>query len=275
MRQESEVLRVDKVDKYFGKHAAVSALSFSVEAGQVVGLLGPNGSGKTTTLHMLVGLLEPSAGSIAIDGGSPQDLDVRRRIGIVPDDLPLPAALTGVEFLDLHEQLRGRVDARLRDELLELFSLSRHLHRPVGEYSHGMKRKIQMVAGVSHRPTLLILDEPHRGLDPESSVILRELLSSLSSEGTAILVATHDLTRAGRETDKVVIISNGERLIFDTPDEVCRQSHSPDLEQAFLRLTGLDRSMTDARNRLAEILGSQDPEDLDIDEAHQENGAPA
>ncbi|MGF1597257.1 MAG: ABC transporter ATP-binding protein [Acidimicrobiales bacterium] len=255
MNMSKPVLQIHELTKKFGSHCAVSSLSLSIDEGEVVGLLGPNGSGKTTTLHMIVGLLEPTSGSISIDGLSPRAVATRRSLGLVPDDLPLPSALTGDEFLDLHEQLRGFADPVVRDSLVEMFALGRHLHRPVGEFSHGMKRKIQIVAAVSHRPRLLILDEPHRGLDPESAVIVRELVDILRLRGTALLVATHDLARAERDLDRLAILFEGQRLAFGTPADVMELAAVSDLESAFLRLTGLDASIVEARHRLTEMLG--------------------
>lgn len=256
MPPKSPVLILDHLTKRFGGNEAVSDLSFSIESGEIVGLLGPNGSGKTTTLHLIVGLLEPTAGSISIKGKPPSHLATRRSIGLVPDDLPLPSALTGFEFLDLHDQLRGFTDPVIRDSLVEMFALGRHLHRAVGEYSHGMKRKIQIVAAVAHRPDFLILDEPHRGLDPESAVIVRDLIEILRDKGTALLVATHDLDRAERDMDRVVILFEGRRIAQGTPTEVTEMAAADDLESAFLRLTGLDASIIEARHRLVEMLAS-------------------
>ncbi len=253
----SSTLVVDGLGRRFGTHEAVSSLSFTVEAGEQVGLLGPNGSGKTTTLHMLVGLLEPSAGTIRILGDPPSDPVIRRRVGVAPDDLALPGTLTGAEYLGLHAELRGGGPDAMAETLIELLVLGRHLHRPLGDYSHGMKRKLQLIAAVSHRPILVILDEPHRGLDPEASAILSNLLTLLRQAGTAVLVATHDLLRAERDCDRVVILHEGRTVAEGRPADLCRQAGKPDLEAAFLRLTGLEDSMAASTTRLAEAAGIQ------------------
>jgi ABC-2 type transport system ATP-binding protein len=247
---KNPLLDVRAIGKRFGAHIAVHDVSFAVDPGEVVGLLGPNGSGKTTTMYLLIGLLDPSAGSVSVEGISPRSPAARRSIGFVPDDLPLPAALTGGEYLDLNDELRGTRRPELRDELVELFALGRHLHRPVSDYSHGMKRKIQIVAATSAEPRLLLLDEPHRGLDPEAAAILRTLISMLTERGTAVVVATHDLLRAGHDCERVVILHEGHRIAEGTPAEVCRTAARPDLEQAFLRLTGIDSRVDVARRRL-------------------------
>lgn len=249
------VLEVSGLTRTFGDHVAVSALSFSVGQGELVGLLGPNGSGKTTTLHLLVGLLDPTSGVVSINGRPPSENTSRRGMGFIPDDLALPHALTGVEYLALHDGLRSVDSSELTDELVELFGLGAHLRRPVGDYSHGMKRKLQFIAGVAHRPKVVILDEPHRGLDPEASGVLLRLLDLLRLRGTAVLVATHDLRRAGRECDRVVVLHEGVRLAYDTPKVVCEHAGANDLEEAFLRMTGLEGRLADARCRLDAVLG--------------------
>lgn len=247
-------ISVDDVTRRFGKHVAVSDLSFSVQPGEYVGILGPNGSGKTTTLHMLIGLLEPSSGTVSLLGAPPSDAAIRRRVGIVPDDLGLPDGLTGTEFLDLHEELRQTGRSLLRDELIELLGLARHVHRPIGDWSHGMRKKVQFVAAVAHRPELLLLDEPHRGLDPEASALLGDLVRAFVAQGTTVLVATHDLLRAALTCDRVIVLHEGSQVGGGTPTELCEQTRADDLEQAFLHLTHLDSRLASARDRLDAVL---------------------
>jgi ABC-2 type transport system ATP-binding protein len=244
------VLNVSSLSRRFGSVEAVSSVSFDVHEGENVGLLGPNGSGKTTTLHMLIGLLDSTEGSVAICGEHPREPSARRLVGMVPDDLPLPQSLTGNEFLDLHASLRGYADRELTRELLDLLGLTAHMSRPVGDYSHGMRRKIQFVSAVCHGPRLLVLDEPHRGLDPEASVVLQELIDVLRSSGVAVLTATHDLLRAERDCDRVVILHRGHTVAAGTPEELLALTGAPDLQHSFMILTGLAAGIQDARARI-------------------------
>ena len=167
-------------------------------------------------------------------------------------------SLTGSEFLDLHDRLRGVQASALRAELTDLLGLDPHLHRPMAEYSHGMKRKTQIVAAVGHGPSYLLLDEPLRGLDPEAGFILRDLIDLLRARGTGVLIATHDIARAGDICDRVTVLHLGEQVAFDTPAHLCVQTGAADLEGAFLSLTGLDREMEAARDRVRRALGERD-----------------
>jgi ABC-2 type transport system ATP-binding protein len=246
-----------QVTKTFGRREVVAPLSFSVGAGRTLGLLGPYGSGKTTVLHMLVGLLAPSSGHVELLGRSPSDAVVRRRLGVAPDDLPLPLSLTGREFLDLHRALRNGVGASLENELAELFELGDHLQRPVGDYSHGMKRKLQFVTACCHTPALLVLDEPNRGLDPEAAGVLREVMRYLAREhGTATVVATHDLNDAAEFCDEIVIIHDGHAIAAGSPACVAASAGTATLREAFLDLTGLGKKIEQTQARLVGALAT-------------------
>jgi ABC-2 type transport system ATP-binding protein len=248
------VLELVDVSKRYGDLDAVASLSFAISPGEELALVGPNGSGKSTTLHMIVGLLEPSSGVIELAGRPASDLLARRAVGFVPDDLPMPTALTGAEYLQLNRSLRRLGDSTLESELVEVLDLSRHLGRLVAEYSHGMKRKLQLVAAAAQIPELLILDEPHRGLDPEAGAVMRMLLDSLKARGVALLVATHDLHAAATDGDHVLVLSRGRNVGLGTPSELCDLAMAGSFSEAFLRLSGLEAQTAAAAGRLENAL---------------------
>ncbi len=224
-----------------------------VRAGLTHALLGPNGAGKTTTLGILTGLLPPSTGRVEVDGIDIREPAARALLGYAPDDLPLPVALTGREYLTLHDRLRRRDDSARADALCTLLGIRDALGRQIAEYSHGMRRKLQFVASVAHEPLVLVLDEPFRGLDPRAADLVRRYLAGFTAAGRAVLVATHDLLRAERDGDHVWLLDAGRVVAEGSPAAVRAAADAHDLEQAFPRLTsgGLD---TDAEARLLREL---------------------
>lgn len=253
----SSTLEVRGLTKRYGRTTAVEQLEFAVPAGCVFGLLGPNGSGKSSTLHVITGLLAPDAGTVRVCGHPHDSGAAKRAFGFVPDDLPLPTSLTGCEVLRLVERLRGDVDSALRDALVDVFDLKPALDRLVAHYSHGMKRKLQVVAALMHRPRLLILDEPFRGLDPEAVVVMREVLASVTrATTTSVIVATHDLAAADRLCDEVLILAAGRVAAQGRPQALRRQYAVGSLEDAFLVATGLLADAARHRRVLAAAYSS-------------------
>ena len=251
---QDAVLTVNAVTKTYAKHAALRGASVAVPAGQVHGLLGPNGSGKSTMLHVLTGLIPPDAGSVFIQDLRIEDKASRASLGFAPDDLPLPAVLTGLEYLDLHDALRSRRDHERARVLAHVLGIDGALGRQIAEYSHGMKRKIQLVAALMHQPKLLVLDEPFRGLDPDTASVLRELLVCFVGSERAVLVATHDMLRAERDCDVVTILDRGRVVVSGAPTELISDvPGAKSLEDVFLELTGRCHEV-DRRSLLIEKL---------------------
>lgn len=183
---------------YRGK-TVLDGFSLSLESGKIHGLLGPNNSGKTTCLHILTGLIRPDAGTVIVSGVAIESKESRSFFGFAPDDLPLPGSLTGREYLEFHDAMRRRTDKEHADILTRALGIDTDLDQQLAEYSHGMRRKIQIVAATMHHPQLLILDEPFRGLDPDAANVLRNLLLAFTQNGGAALIATHDMLRAQRD----------------------------------------------------------------------------
>jgi ABC-2 type transport system ATP-binding protein len=251
------ILSVDvrRVAKRYGKQLALSEFSLRLEAGKIYGLLGPNGSGKTIGLHIVTGLLSPTEGSVHIGGVPIAEKGSRALYGFAPDDLPLPVALTGREYLDFHHAMRRREDGPRARELADLFGLIDDLDKQVGEYSHGMRRKLQIIAALSHEPQIAILDEPFRGLDPDAAAALRDVLRSFSRSGRTVLIATHDLLRAERECDEVTILAGGRIVASGPPRELLAQhGGSPNLESLFMSVTGLGEASAERKSRVASLF---------------------
>lgn len=234
-----DVLEVSNVMKRYGRDSVVKDFSLSLGPGCIHGLLGPNGSGKTTTLHIIAGLLRPDEGMVTVCGETILDKSSRRHFGFAPDDLPLPKSLTGREYLRFHDAMRERDDQKRAGTLIGALDLGAALDRTIDQYSHGMKRKLQVIAALAHEPALLILDEPFRGLDPEASAILLELLHRFTESGRTVLMATHDMLRAQRDCHDVTILSGGDVVGRGKPDDLVTVTpDASNLEDVFMHVTG-------------------------------------
>ena len=213
------------VTKHFKALVAVNDLSLSISRGEILGLLGPNGSGKTTTLNMVLGLLAPSAGEIEVVGHRiPQGLrEVRRRLGTVPQDTALYGELSAEANLRFHADLfdvpRERVERRIT-EVLELVKLEDRRNSPAGTFSGGMKRRLALARALLHEPDLLFLDEPTLGVDVQSRRALWDHILALKQGGKTVLLTTNYLEEANTLCDRIAIIDHGRLIALDTPTEL-------------------------------------------------------
>jgi len=237
-------LSLDRLSKRFGACLAVDALSLRVEPGEVYGLIGPNGSGKTTTVKMVTGLYRPSTGRILIDGidlaAAPEA--AKRRIGYIPDEPFVYEKISGREFLHLVGELYGvpwPERSRKIEAFLALYPIGDFLDQYVESYSRGNKQKIAIMASLLHDPSLLIVDEPIVGLDPESAIRTRELLKQFSAEGGAVLLCTHSLAFAEAVCDRVGLLCNGRLIRDGTLDTLSAMAGLPaaSLEALYLHFT--------------------------------------
>ncbi len=229
---------------------AVENVSLEVRRGHVYGLLGPNGSGKSTTIKMLLGLLQPTAGRLAILGKLPTDVAVKRLIGYLPEESYLYRFLTGRETLEYFGRLFG-LDARARrertDMLLEMVGLEAVQHRPVGEYSKGMQRRIGLAQSLINDPQLLILDEPTSGMDPVGSRQIKDLIATLGRRGKTVLLCSHLLGDVEDLCDRVAIMYGGRIRAEGTCAELLTQTDATVLETSALP----DEVVSEVRDTLA------------------------
>lgn len=238
-------LKLTGIVKRYGDLAAVDGLSLEVKRGEILGLLGPNGSGKSTTIKMTLGLIKPDAGSVSVLGADPlaDPVGVKRKIGYVPEAPRLYEYLTALEFLDLTGDLYGMAPemkkARI-GEFLEAFDLEGREGDIISSYSDGMKQKVAIISALMHKPDILLLDEPTRGLDPKSARILKDLIHELASQGVTVIVSTHVLEIAQAICSRIAIMYHGKLLALGTMDELRQSASLPDsqLEDIFLKVTG-------------------------------------
>jgi len=240
-----KVLQVNGVTKSFGDVRALNGVSFSVEHAEVLGLLVPNGSGKSTLMKIIVGVLKPDAGNIQVlttDVGA-DPIRVKKIVGYVPESPRLYEFLTGTEYLDfvadVHE-LDADTKRQRISESLKALDLDGRENEMINGYSQGMKQKLAIIAGLLHRPQLLVLDEPLNSLDPRSARIVKELIHKLRDDGVPTIFSTHVLDIADAICDRVIIMANGTVLEAGTPNELRTKAgvSGSSLEDLFLKLTG-------------------------------------
>ncbi len=215
-------LTVEDLRKSFGRSEAVRGLNLKIEKGKIFGLLGPNGAGKSTAIKMIAGLLKPGSGSVRIFGGSIASASTRERIGLCPQELVIWEGLTPMEQLVMIARMYDVPikEAKSRaDELLEAMGLAEKRNKLASTLSGGMKRRLNILLALMHRPDIVILDEPQAGLDPQSRVLVRNYIKSISRSKT-ILITTHDMEEADKLADRVAIIDRGAILVEDSPQSL-------------------------------------------------------
>ena len=216
------VLSLKGLQKSYGDLVAVKDLSLDIYRGEVFGFLGPNGAGKTTTIKMICGLMKSDAGEIIINNRSLNEhyRQCKRIMGLCPEDLVIWESLTcleQLEFIGRQYDIRGDAAKKKALELLDIFGLIDKRNKLAKELSSGMKRRLNIALALVHDPEILILDEPQAGLDPQSRILVREYIRSLSKRITVILT-THDMDEVDKLADRVGIIDNGQMLVLDTPE---------------------------------------------------------
>lgn len=213
---------VEKLGKKFGSFTAVSDLSFTIHRGEIFGLLGPNGSGKTTTLNMISGLSEETSGSVSVFGLHPrkQSSAVRRLLGVVPQETALYDELSAERNLAFHAELFGFSGADKKQRVSRMLELAQLTHRAksrAGTFSGGMKRRLALVRALLHEPWLIYLDEPTLGVDVQSRNAIWDYIRQMKQEGRSVLLTTNYLDEVNALCDRVAIIDHGRLVALDTP----------------------------------------------------------
>ena len=233
-------IEIRSLRKAFGALVAVDSLTLSVRRGEVFGLLGPNGSGKTTTIRMLCGLLAPTSGSATVAGCDvvKESEEVRRRIGYMSQKYGLYDDLTVRENIAFYGGIYGLVGATLDrrvDALLRELGLEARVRQFAGTLSGGWKQRLALACATAHEPPVLFLDEPTAGVDPASRRRFWQIIHTLANRGTTIVVTTHYMDEAAR-CDRLAFMSGGHLIALGTPDEVTKQFGQATVEDVFIQL---------------------------------------
>ncbi len=234
------VVRVEGLKKRFGAVKAVDGISFTVRAGEVFGLVGPNGAGKTTTLRILATILKPSEGRVLICGHDvvrEQEV-VRKIISYLPEEAGAYRNLTGYEYLKLMARIYGLGEDAV-EEGVKLAGLGEAIHRYVGTYSKGMKRRLQLARALMVKPKLAILDEPSSGLDVTHAVYVRKVIREfVRSTGSAVILSSHNMLEVEYTCDRVALMNKGRIVAEGSPQVLKRRYGANNLEQVFVEVVG-------------------------------------
>lgn len=209
MSEHSPVIIAEDLVKKFGQVRALDHLNLTIHPGEVHGFLGPNGAGKSTTMRVLLGLLRADSGTVRLFGGDPwrDAVDLHRRLAYVPGDVELWPHLTGGEVIDMFLRLRGRYNAKRRDELIERFDLDPR--KKTRTYSKGNRQKVALISALASDVDLLLLDEPTAGLDPLMEVVFQDVIKEVKDQGHSVLLSSHILAQVEALSDRVSIIRAG------------------------------------------------------------------
>lgn len=244
----NRIIHIEQLRKTYrgSPDEALKGVDLTIEKGTFFGLLGPNAAGKSTLISILCGILTPSGGKVELFGQSLNYIqrDLKRKIGLVPQEIALYASLTVEENILYFGRLHGIPGKKLKERTkvcIKLFNLGEHRNKPVSKCSGGIKRRVNLVAGVIHQPQLILLDEPTLGVDPQLRSMIFEFLSGLNREGATLIYTTHYMKEAEILCDRVGIIDHGVLLKKGKPEQlIASESGCTDLGQVFLKLTGRD-----------------------------------
>ena len=240
------IISLQSVHKSYGTKQVLNGINLTIQAGQVIGYIGPNGAGKSTTVKILCGLIDDYEGTVEVAGINLRDdlLAVKRKIGYVPELAELYDVLTPREFLTLMSELYELPEATAQERILKMLQalgLEGQIDQRMDTFSKGMKQKVLIISGILHNPDIIILDEPLSGLDANSVLIIKDLISKLALEGKTIFYCSHMMDVVEKVSDLIVLIHQGTVIAQGTIQELQAQSgNNSSLEKIFAQLTSND-----------------------------------
>lgn len=231
------------VTKMYGDKTALDNLNLQINEGEIVGLIGHNGAGKSTTIKSLVSVIQPTYGEVIVDGQplSSNRLAIKKKIGYVADTPDLFLRLTANEFWELlatSYEMESSVCEKRMIELMELFDFSEHRYEVIESFSHGMRQKVFVIGALLSNPDIWVLDEPLTGLDPQAAYDLKQLMRRHADEGNTVLFSTHVLEVAEQLCDRIAILKKGQLIYYGTIDELKALHPNDSLESIYLGLAG-------------------------------------
>lgn len=240
------IISLRHLNKWYGDKQVLENVNLDIYPGQVIGYIGPNGAGKSTTVKILCGLLTDYTGEVTIKDIEVKNdpLAIKKMIGYVPELAEMYEVLTPWEYLQFVAILQGMnpgvYETRI-EKMLEAFGLKEHIHQRMDSFSKGMRQKVLLISGILHNPEIIILDEPLSGLDANSVILVKDLISKLAKEGKTIFYCSHMMDVVEKVSDRIVLISKGSILADDTFSNLQEQMGQRNLEQIFSSLTNNDQ----------------------------------
>jgi ABC-2 type transport system ATP-binding protein len=237
------MIDIQSLTKQYDDVLAVNDLSFSVNRGEVFGLLGSNGAGKTTTLQVIAGLLKPTSGRVLVNGLGidKHPLEIKAILGYLPESPAVYEQLTGREFLNFIGRLRNMSEPEIKNRvntLIKILDLEMRIDTKLSSYSKGMKQKISFAGTILHDPELILLDEPISGLDPRYGKLMKDWINRTKTRNRTILLSSHMTELVESSCDRVIVLDHGVISGFGTVSELKEQTGAENLEEVFIELTG-------------------------------------
>ncbi len=236
------MIKIEHVSKTFNKNnVVIDDVNLTLEEGKIIGFIGLNGAGKTTLIKMMTGILKPDKGSIVINGKDivKDPIETKQMIGYMSDSPDMFLRLTGIEYLhlisDIYNVPKDIRKKRIK-ELSKKFNLESVLDKPMQGYSHGTRQKMMVMGALVHDPKVWILDEPLIGLDPQSSILLKEMMREHAAKNNLVFFSTHVLEIAEKLCDNIAIIDKGKIVYYGTLDELKKKYKKKDLEELFMEV---------------------------------------
>ena len=253
------IISLKNVYKNYGSKSVLKGINLSINAGQVIGYIGPNGAGKSTTVKILCGLISDYEGEVTVAGINLKEdpVAVKRKIGYVPELAELYDVLTPVEFLGLMASLYDLKKEIANDrikKMLTAFGLEANMNQRMDTFSKGMKQKVLITSGLLHNPDIIILDEPLSGLDANSVIIVKDLISKLAKDGKTIFYCSHMMDVVEKVSDRIILINEGMVIADGSFADLQQQEGNESLEKIFAHLTAKE-SLSQAADDLMQAFG--------------------
>ncbi len=254
------IISLKNVYKSYGTKQVLKGINLDIYPGQVIGYIGPNGAGKSTTVKILCGLISDYEGKVTIEGIDLKEnpIAVKAKIGYVPELAELYDVLTPVEFLGFMGELYNMPKELATDritKMLAAFGLETNMHQRMDTFSKGMRQKVLISSGLLHNPDIIILDEPLSGLDANSVIIVKDLISKLAKDGKTIFYCSHMMDVVEKVSDRIVLINEGTVIADGSFEELQQQQGNQSLEKIFAHMTSKD-SLSDAADQLMNAFGN-------------------
>lgn len=237
------MISIDDLSKNYGNKKALQHLTLKIKAGEIFGFLGHNGAGKSTTLKTLVSIIEPTSGTVSVDGLDLKEhrQTIKEKIAYVPDTPDIFLQLTAMEYWDLltaaYNLSEDEVKQR-RQKLVDLFNMGEHVDETLASFSHGMRQKSILIGALLSDPDIWILDEPMQGLDPQAAYDLKQLMKAHAAKGKTVIFSTHNLDTAQQLCDELAILKQGHLIYNGSVNDLLAQNNNESLESIYLKMAG-------------------------------------
>ena len=237
------IVSIHNLQKNYGKKEVLKGINLEITSGQIIGYIGPNGAGKSTTVKILCGLISDFKGEIEIFGKDLRShtLEIKRQLGYIPENAVLYESLSAMEFMEFIGEMRGldREHTRHKTEaLMEIFEMKSNINQRISTFSKGMRQKVLICSGLLHNPDLIFMDEPLSGLDANSVIMVKEMLTHLAHDGKTVFYSSHLMDVVEKISDRIILIDQGNVIADGSFAELSKLSNDANLEKMFTRLTG-------------------------------------